>query len=93
MNSILIAMNSHFRPNYRTVLRNNNIEDTEFETNKRKSVSESDGETQNKKKKQLNGKEKVLKSGSKMKRNGKRGKSSDTDELCSMKDKCLKPNG
>ncbi|CAG2172638.1 unnamed protein product [Oppiella nova] len=80
------------QPNYRTVLRNNNIEDTEFESNKRKSVSESDGETQNKKKKQLNGKEKVLKSGSKMKRNGKRGKSSDTDELCSMKDKCLKPN-
>jgi len=81
------------QPNYRTALRKTDIEDNDFESIKRKSIS--DFETQNKKKK-INTKEKIVKRNEKcvpkVKKSGKKTKSEDSDELCSMADKCLKPN-
>lgn len=69
-----------------------------METNKRKVVSDSnETDFQNKKKKQITTKEKLVKKSdknvAKMKKTGKKSKSVDSDELCSMADQCLKPNG
>lgn len=85
------------QPNIKTVLRYNNIEDNDLETNKRKLVSDSNElEIMNKKKKQLIPKEKIVKktekSVPKVRKSGKKSKSDDTDELCSMGEKCVKPN-
>ncbi len=81
----------------RTVLHINNSEDDDNDSNlnKRKTTSDStDLDLQNKKKKALNLKDKTIKkSVPKVRKSGKKSKSNESDELCSMKEKCLKPNG
>jgi hypothetical protein len=93
----VLLIKSLFRPALRTVLHINNSEDDDNDSNlnKRKTTSDStDLDLQNKKKKALNLKDKTIKkSVPKVRKSGKKSKSNESDELCSMKEKCLKPNG
>jgi len=96
LNFFLLLIESLFRPVLRTVLHINNSEDNDNDSNlnKRKITSDSNDLDLNKKKKALNLKDKtVKKSVPRVRKSGKKSKSNESDELCSMKDKCLKPNG
>jgi hypothetical protein len=89
----------------RTVLHINNNEDDDDDNDndndndndpnlKRKTSDSSDLDPQNKKKKAVNLKDKTVKKNvPRVRKCGKKSKSDESDEVCSMKDKCLRPNG